>query len=116
MHEESPPDASVADAAGTNDVGAPTAQPVVCELGTMYPTWPPIDPDNPDFEDDVFSKEQVIETFATDKAKNGDAYRAYKAALVHQDVLDCAFCSCGCTPSIGHLSAIDCFKDMHGFG
>lgn len=89
---------------------------VVCDLGTMYPGQPLIDPDAPDFEDEVYSKQQVAEAFAADKAKNGPAYRAYKAALVHQDVLECAFCACGCAPSIGHLSAIDCFKDMHGFG
>lgn len=92
------------------------AEPIVCDLGTMYPDLPLIDPDNPDYEDAIYSKAQVKEAFAKDKADNGSAYRAYKAALQHQDVLACAFCACGCAPSIGHLSAIDCFKDMHGFG
>lgn len=113
----------------THDVGAPmdpnepasvdaigsVPAEVVCELGTKYPGQAPIDPDVPDFEEEGWTKAEVAAAFAADKAKNGPAYRAYKAAVAHQDVLECAFCACGCGPSIGHLSAIDCFKDMHGF-
>lgn len=112
VHGESPMDGAMYDVQADSE---PSKKPVVCTLGTMYPGLPAIDPDNPDFSDDVFSKEQVIADFAEDKAKNGAAYRAYKAALENQETLECAFCACGCAPSIGHTSAIDCFKDMHGF-
>lgn len=90
--------------------GAPTC------LGTKYPGKGTIDPDNPDFEDALWTKAEVQQKFAAAKAQGLAAYRAYKAAQRASGVLDCAFCTCGCAASDGHLSAIDCFKDMHGFG
>ena len=86
-----------------------------CDLGTMYPNSAVIDPDNPDFEDAQHSRAQVIQTFADAKTADNQAYQAYRAARDYADLLTCPFCACGCADSIGHLSAIDCFKDMHGF-
>jgi hypothetical protein len=90
---------------------------VVCDLGTIYPNEPLIDPDNPDYEDGSWTTQQVIDAFADAKAQDTQAYRAYRAAFQYSQFLECAFCSCGCdAPSLGnHLSSMDCFKDMHGF-
>ena len=74
-----------------------------------------IDPDAPVFNDASWTQAKVSQVFVEAKGQNTSAYLAYKAARDYAHVLDCAFCSCGCAPSIGHLSAIDCFKDMHGF-
>ncbi len=102
------------DASGT-PTGSGTAA-VVCDLGTMYPGVSTIDPDAPVFQDATHTQAEVTADFEQAKAAGSMAYLAYKAARDHADVLDCAFCACGCADSIGHLSAIDCFKDMHGFG
>ena len=56
-----------------------------------------------------------LSQFSIAKAEGMDAYKAYKAAFDNAEVLECAFCNCGCYPEPGHLSATDCFKDMHGF-
>lgn len=85
-------------------------------LGTKYPGKGTIDPDNPDFEDALWTKEEVQNKFAAAKAQDLPAYHAYRAASRASAVLECAFCACGCATSDAHLSAIDCFKDMHGFG
>jgi uncharacterized protein with PCYCGC motif len=85
-------------------------------LGTMYPGIGPIDPDAPVFSDANWTQDEVTAAFLEAKAQNSDAYRAYKAALLLGDILECAFCTCGCHESIGHLSSADCYKDMHGFG
>jgi hypothetical protein len=87
--------------------------PVECR-GSKAPAAPLIDPDNPQFSDETFSNAEVRDKFLRAKNDNTAAYRAYKAALANADVLSCGFCKCGCT-SLGHVSAIDCFKDMHGF-
>ncbi len=109
------------------DVGAPSDAPSDATgdlrpdgapecLGTMYPGIGPIDPDAPVFSDATWTQQEVTAAFLEAKVQNSDAYRAYKAALSLGDILECAFCICGCHESIGHLSAADCFKDMHGFG
>ena len=98
-------------AAGT---GGGTAS-VTCELGTMYPGTGVIDPDAPVFSDANWPQDKVTQTFAQAKTDASTAYLAYRAARDYAKYLDCAFCACGCAQSIGHLSAIDCFKDMHGF-
>lgn len=109
-------DATAVDRAAPADEGAaPDAQAVAC-LGTKYPEGSVIDPDNPDFEDVLNTKAEVIKKFATAKANNLPAYRAYKAALTYAHLLPCAFCPCGCDGSEAHVSAVDCFKDLHGFG
>lgn len=84
-------------------------------LGTVYPTRGVINPDDPNYEGDGFSKQQVSEMFSRVKAENGPAYRAYKAAFNNADNLHYAFCGCGCALVSNHISAVDCFKDMHGF-
>ena len=86
-----------------------------CELGTMYPDAPAIDPDAPVYEDASWTQAEVTAAFAEAKAQNTYAYQAYRAASELGSLLECPFCACGCAPSIGHRSAIDCFKDMHGF-
>lgn len=106
-------------AAGNTGTGATAgsagAASVVCDLGTMYPGVALIDPDAPVFQDGTWSQQQVVDAFAQAKTDNSTAYLGYKAARDYSQHLDCAFCACGCEGSIGHLSAIDCFKDMHGF-
>ena len=84
-------------------------------FGSMYPGQTVIDPDNPAYADDGKTKAEVKALFAQAKSEDNDAYRAYKAALKHVDVLECAFCDCGCNPQVGHKSAVDCFIDLHGF-
>jgi len=103
-------------AAGESGVDAAGDAPaVVCDLGTMYPTLDVIDPDAPVYSDASWTQDAVVASFAKAKAESSMAYLAYRAARDYSHFLDCAFCSCGCAPGIGHLSAIDCFKDMHGF-
>lgn len=109
------PDAAVYDLLASHDLPLPLDGPPVC-LGTKYPGIGSIDPDNPDYEDALYSKAEVIAKFAAAKAADAPAYRAYKAALAYSAELECAFCDCGCAPLEGHKSASDCFKDMHGFG
>jgi len=91
------------------------AGPAQC-LGNMYEEAPVIDPDHPVFSDASHTAEQVAAMFAQAAAENSRAYQAYRAARDQSAVLSCAFCACGCSSSPGHLSAIDCFKDLHGFG
>lgn|GEM_PF-6868320 len=123
-----PIDMSVADE-GTTDSAQPKddqlvaldqsladASVVQCTLGTMYPGVAVIDPDNPVYEDAFNTQAQVEQKFASGKIANSKAYRGYKAAWKYPELLLCAFCACGCEDSPGHLSAVDCFKDMHGFG
>jgi hypothetical protein len=81
----------------------------------MYPNLAVIDPDAPQYSDANWTEADVAKLFSQAKIDQDLAYLAYRAARDHADVLDCAFCSCGCAPSVGHRSAIDCFKDMHGF-
>jgi hypothetical protein len=102
---------------GAGGVSAGGSGPVVCDLGTIYPNRQLIDPDNPDYEESGWTKQQVIDAFADAKAQNNQAYRAYRAAFQYSEYMECPFCACGCAaPSLSnHLSAIDCFKDMHGF-
>lgn len=92
---------------------APTLES--CALGSSTPDAPVIDPDAPVYEDDAWTQAEVEVAFAGAAAEDSPAYRAYKAALAHPEYLECAYCACGCAHSDGHLSAIDCFKDMHGF-
>ena len=87
----------------------------VCELGSEHPDREVIDPDDPDYEDSNWTADQVQDAFAEARAEDDDAYRAYAAARDHADLLECPFCDCGCGPGNGHLSAVDCFKGMHGF-
>lgn len=99
---------------GATDASGDVAIPQC--LGSVYPGVGVIDPDNPVFADGSYSQAVVQQLFLDGKAGNTDAYRAYKAASLHADVLDCAFCTCGCTSSAAaHRSGVDCFKDMHGF-
>ena len=88
---------------------------VECPLGSKWPERGTINPDDPEYEDEEFTNEEVRRIFAQGKAENSAAYRAYKIAYDNQAVLECAFCACGCERSIGHRSNVDCFKDMHGF-
>ena len=100
----------------SHDAGAPLDAPAVaCTLGSVYGGRPPINPDDPQYEDANWTQEQVTEAFAMAKAKNSIAYRAYKAAYAHPDIITCAFCPCGCSKGAGHKSGVDCYKDMHGF-
>ena len=91
------------------------ADGVMACLGTMYPNKEAINPDNPNYSDSLWSKEEVAKKFATAKSQNMKVYAAYKAGYENSEVLECAFCDCGCNLQPGHLSAADCFKDMHGF-
>lgn len=104
-----PPDSAVL-AAGDKGVGASA----VC-LNSMYGNDPQIDPDNPVYSDASVDQATVTQLFASAAATNSKAYRAYRAAFENPVVLKCAFCDCGCNASVGHTSAVDCFKDMHGF-
>jgi hypothetical protein len=108
--------ASGGEGAPAREASLRDAPPAPQCLGTRWPGRQTIDPDNPDFEDQTWSKAQVQGKFAEAKQQGSDAYKAYKAARVHASVLPCAFCACGCATLEGHESAIDCFKDMHGFG
>jgi hypothetical protein len=74
-----------------------------------------IDPDAPVYQDAVWTQPEVDQAFAAAKAQSSSAYRAYRAARDHAEYMPCAFCGCGCASAAGHASAIDCFKDMHGF-
>ena len=76
---------------------------------------PLLDPDAPVYEDARWTQAEVEAAFAEAAAEDSAAYRAYKAALAYPGLLECAWCACGCADSDGHLSALDCFKDMHGF-
>jgi hypothetical protein len=106
--DQLPNNAGATDASG--DVG-----PAQC-LGSVYPDLGVIDPDDPTFSDGSHSQSIVEQLFSEAKAGNTNAYRAYKAASLHAEVLDCAFCTCGCASSAAaHRSGVDCFKDMHGF-
>lgn len=87
---------------------------VAC-LGSFQPAWPVIDPDAPVFTDAAHTQAQVETMFADARARDTAAYRAYRAARDLGDRLTCAYCACGCAVD-GHLSAQDCFKDLHGFG
>lgn len=89
---------------------------IVC-LGSVYPDQGPIDPDSPVYSDQYYTQEQVTKMFAQAKADNTKAYQAYLAGYKYPDLLECAFCYCGCaSPPAEHVSALDCFKDIHGFG
>ncbi len=88
----------------------------ICTLGTIYPGVPVIDPDAPVYSDADWTQEEVEAAFAAAKAEDNIYYRGYLAADKYPDLLECAFCSCGCAKaSIHHRSDVDCFKDMHGF-
>lgn len=84
-------------------------------LGSVYPSRGPIDPDGPDYEESGWTKQDVADAFAEAKTQGTKAFRAYKAAHTYPELLECAFCACGCASTFGHVSALDCFKDMHGF-
>ena len=86
-----------------------------CDLGTMDPDAPLIDPDAPVFSDASWTQEEVEAAFAAAREEDSTAYRAYRAAGAWPDHLSCAWCACGCAAADGHQSALDCFKDMHGF-
>jgi hypothetical protein len=88
--------------------------PIECR-GSRAPEQALIDPDDPTYEDADFSNELVRTMFERSRTSNAAAYRSYRAALENADVLSCAFCACGCAGTLKHVSAIDCFKDMHGF-
>ncbi|MGZ3424204.1 MAG: hypothetical protein ACXWUG_21485 [Polyangiales bacterium] len=96
------------------DASPPETTELAC-FGTGLPDSVLIDPDDPHFSDEGHTEEQVKAMFADAKAKDTAAYRAYRAARANADVLPCAFCACGCATA-GHRSAIDCYKDLHGFG
>jgi hypothetical protein len=89
--------------------------PVTC-YDTKYPGVSPIDPDAPNFSDPDHTVDATKALFAKAKADNSAAYRAYKIAHDNPEALQCARCACGCARSLGHISAVDCFKDLHGFG
>jgi hypothetical protein len=100
----------------TADAGSGGAhQTVSCDLGTVYPSQQVIDPDNPVYQDASVTQAEVTEMFAQAKAEDTSAYRAYRAARDFVEYMECPFCACGCAAGSGHLSAIDCFKDTHGF-
>ncbi len=84
-------------------------------LGTVYPDRDVIDPDDPNYAGDGYSADEVDALFAQGAAEGSDAYLAYVAAAAYPDLLECAWCACSCHVSAGHESAVDCFKDMHGF-
>lgn len=111
--------AEAADVAGAVDVPEPAdtdPASLVC-LGSVYPDSGVIDPDDPKFSDEMYDTAQVKLMFQQAKTANSNAYKAYKAALKYPELLECGFCNCGCAaPPANHISAIDCFKDMHGFG
>jgi hypothetical protein len=98
------------------NAGAGGAPQLACDLGSVYPAADVIDPDAPVYQDATWTQPEVEQAFAEAKTQSSPAYRAYRAARDHAEYMRCAFCSCGCAPVAGHLSAIDCFKDMHGFG
>jgi hypothetical protein len=93
------------------------AQPqTVCDYGTKYPNANVIDPDSPVYEDASWTQQEVVDNFVEAKSLGLPAYPAYRAAREHSQYLECAYCKCGCGgPTLAHQSAIDCFKDMHGF-
>lgn len=107
---------SGASAGSTSSGGGGGAAGALCQLGTMYPGVATIDPDAPVYQDKIWSQDLVTQSFADGKKQSSKPYLAYKAAREQAGVLDCAFCACGCAQGVGHKSAIDCFKDMHGFG
>ncbi len=113
------PGGSGAGAQGTGAAGAAGvggAGSVVCTLGTVYPNRDTIDPDAPDYEEPGWTKPEVAQAFADAKAADDKAYRAYRAAHQYAQFLECPFCACGCAiMDVAHQSAVDCFKDMHGF-
>lgn len=85
-----------------------------CELGSTYGEAPAIDPAAPAAGADQTPAEEVAAAFEG-LDPTSDAWRAYAFASSPQGgVLECAFCACGCATTEGHLSAIDCFKDLHG--
>lgn len=107
--------AGCAAAPDTPDPTPTAAGEPVC-LGTVYPDGAVINPDDPVYSSETLPQDYVSEKFAEAKAADSKAYRAYLAAYEDgQEVLECAFCACGCAESDGHISAIDCFKDFHGF-
>lgn len=88
----------------------------ICGTLTAHADWEVIDPDDPTFSDASWTNDEVRAAFDTARLENTDAYRAYRMAHERPDLMVCGFCPCGCNGSLGHLSGIDCFKDMHGFG
>lgn len=84
-------------------------------LGTVYPDLAVIDPDDPSYADGDHTAEEVRAMFAVERADDTQTYRAYRAAHTWPDLIECAFCACGCATGLGHVSALDCFKDLHGF-
>ncbi len=115
-----PLDVALGDTGGENgdadgENGDADGEDIAC-MGSVYPDAGLIDPDNPIFESEYRTQDDVTKAFSIAKADGTNAYKAYKAAFENPDVLLCAFCPCGCHNSSGHQSAIDCFKDLHGFG
>ncbi|NOY25094.1 MAG: hypothetical protein GXP62_04390 [Oligoflexia bacterium] len=107
--------ATTSDAGATADAGSSTGT-IECTLGSVYGDAPTIDPDNPVYSDSEWTQADIEAAFAQAQADNTTAYQAYHfAASADGSILECAFCACGCATTQGHLSAIDCFKDMHGF-
>ena len=100
--------------ADDDSTNTPLPEPLC--LGSVYgPDVAVINPDNPDYEGDGYTHDEVAQLFTEARAANNQAYRAYRAAYEHPDVVQCAFCLCGCASSVDHVSAEDCFKDLHGF-
>jgi Protein of unknown function with PCYCGC motif len=95
--------------------GGTSSQALSCDLGSAFPDSPIIDPDASVYQDENWTQDEVTAAFAQAKLDDSAAYRAYQAARKHEAHMTCAFCACGCAEESGHLSAIDCFKDMHGF-
>ncbi len=89
--------------------------PAIACYGSKDPAATLIDPDAPTYSDADNPLDDVRARFSKARATNAAAYRAYAAAKKNADVLGCGFCKCGCARSLGHESALDCFKDMHGF-
>jgi hypothetical protein len=114
--DDSEPQGSGGSGGATSSGGSSGVTTTSCDYGTMYPAANVIDPDNPLYSDASITQQEVTDKFATAKAQNTSAYRAYRAARDNVGYMPCAYCKCGCGSSIGHESAIDCFKDMHGFG
>ena len=101
--------------ASDDDTGDDDAvQPIEC-LGSVYGDAPSIDPDYPIYDGEDYTQQEVTEAFAEARAQNSYAYQAYRIARDNPELMECAFCSCGCAVTEGHISAVDCFKDMHGF-
>jgi hypothetical protein len=84
-------------------------------LGSRWPERAVIDPDAPAYSDSTHDAALVTAWFEDAKHADSPAYQAYSSAHRKPELLGCAFCPCGCAAAAAHRSAVDCFKDLHGF-